>query len=134
MSKRQANDGFLSAEALGITRGDKKALVKVLVGLEGGLFVLDNTENTDKTPGLPFNMNQWNNKAQNPNATCDTVHCIGGWAEAFKGKSLSEKTTKVAHELFYPYKWNIRDWDYIPVSRAAKSLRSFLTTGKEDWS
>lgn len=70
-------------------------------------------------------------------ATCGTIACIGGTAELVGNLPKSDfhhaaKDNSELYNLFCPD--DVMIWDEITVEEAAMALRSYLTTGKADWS
>lgn len=118
-----------TAHELGLTEEEHCALVKVLAALDDGRL---NSEF-----GIRFNMESWG-------GYCGSACCIGGSAEAISGLrpgtlsassgALAFKGNRELQNLFFPYHHihGFGAWKATP-KQAAKALRHYLTTGKEDW-
>jgi hypothetical protein len=132
---------FMSAADLKLTELQRHALIVTL-----DLFETDKVrhvreeeyenweagEDEASFSGL-FNMGVWG--ADDQPYTCGTIACIGGTAEllgkvGFDGWNSHEGLS----HLFTPRMDLVGDWNDITVERAAKALRSYLTTGFADWS
>lgn len=107
------------------------ALLKVRDILESGKLV----HHPISFPTIPngFNMLDWKTRDE-----CNTVACIGGWAEMFAGEKFnSDRFTEGFYRLCYPkslpgdrYNYN---YDKITTAQAARAITNYLTTGDSKW-
>src|ERR1051326_1795257 len=124
---------FKTAAQLGIGENDYKALVTVLYMLEEGklqhvdIFQLDRAAKLDNG----FNMATWGPKA---GCNCNTVGCIGLWAERF-GATLLGLRNSALDDLFVPQGINgpLLPYSSITTVEAAQALRNYLTLGHACW-
>lgn len=127
---------FKTAKELKLSDAEFNALVTVLGMLERGELkhipshVWENEEKVEGDSPIYFNMDQWHSTYE-----CGTVCCIGGSAEFFGEVSFFEggdRDNDDLDELFYP---DIDgSYESISAEHAAQALRSYLTTGKANWS
>lgn len=127
---------FLPAKQLGLKEKERDALIKTLLLMEAGKMKHRSRAPADRPISegkYGFNMGVW--KAH---WDCGTVCCIGGTAELVGGlrhDSLGYRSSMLARsgkpdlfDLFYNYGGGSP-----PPERAARVLRSYLTTGKTKW-
>lgn len=144
-------ENFLTAKELGLNEGERAGLIKAMRALERGEIkhvkldhravdawraVVDHPEDG----GNFFNMGIW--AAKGP-YDCQTVCCIGGWAQAFydetrldglPGCGLLKATrgNRQLYDLFHPSIYS--SYDDITPAEAALAIRNYLTTGDACWS
>lgn len=133
---------FLTPVELGLSDAKHAALVKVLGMMERGELILvpyakvvEGTNDSlcfaplgEKFTGH-FHMAVWNVKH-----TCGTVACIGGTAELvggvkFENECEMEVESIELNRLFYPSRSDKRT-----IEEAAHALRTYLMTGRAEWS
>lgn len=135
---------FKSAADLGITEPQLSALQKTLVLLETGKLrhITDDdakirVRNSWREAGVEprfdgnFNLSTWGMEA-----SCGTVACIGGTAEAITGVSFDgwmDRPGSGLNNLFAPNEISTELWSAVTPAQAATALRSYLTTGDAKW-
>lgn len=112
---------FMTADALGITEEQRQALILTLRFFEHG-----------EVPHHRFHMNFWNFTKKG----CDTIHCIGGWAEVLaQEEGLFQDTdffdVTPLSRLFFPRSQEASACE--DVEKGAHALRNYLTTGEAQW-
>ena len=128
---------FMSAADLKLPGAEYQALITTLGMMERGeirYVDVDIHDLVDDEVGAfsgLFNLAQWAG-----NFSCGTVACIGGTAELvgnLKPNQINNRCEymKELDELCYP-KGEI-NYENVTVEQAAKALRSYLTTGKANW-
>lgn len=113
---------YMTAEALGIDPNEHQALIAVLGKLERGELrhVPAYGEAYDEFgDACGFNMFNWD---------CDSVCCIGGWAEHMMSSEFS-MVEGALFRLFFPE----GDRKSMTPDQAAQALRNYLTQGEPRW-
>jgi hypothetical protein len=130
---------FISADELGITDAEQRALVTVLGMMERG-EIADSEPGASlwgrDVPSAPVGFNMASFFAE---SDCGTIACICGWAIAVGGlnKDLMLKRFEVPalDRLFDPSASCLPfgAMAQITTPQAARALRNYLTTGEPNW-
>ncbi len=127
---------FLTAKELGLKVEAHKALIKVLHALEGGAF-----QHTSIYSTIPNGFNMGPVWRENE---CGTVGCIAGWAllymgqkwdgrVEFCGNAFMAKPAIATDQLLRLTSPGHKPRADITVDEAANALRTYLVTGRPDW-
>ena len=128
---------FLTHEELDISCEEKCALVRVMEGLESGLYV----HSKDDSEGTPEGKRAFNlGVSCDDSYVCGTVGCIGGWVGFELKKSTRDSHGYVfANEhsslgpLYFPTVLETWEYEKITPAQAACAIRNFLSTGDPGW-